>query len=144
MRRVGLMATKAEKLTELYKRASILDESLPAQLMDKLSIYGQILELLGGFHASSVEAWKLAEATRRETIASAMVYGAELEGAEAKTAKDREAIAEVVGAKARAAEGKAEAEATRWKNAYNSTIEQINIMKKRYDHLVNVFQKGGI
>jgi hypothetical protein len=133
-----------EKLTLLYKKASGLDENLPAQLMDKLSIYGQILELLGGFHASSVESWKLAEATRRETIASAIAYGAELQGAEAKTAKDREAIAEVVGAKTRAAEGKAEAEATRWKNAYNSTVEQINIMKKRYDHLVNVFNKGGI
>jgi hypothetical protein len=136
--------SKTEKLSQLYKKASVLDENLPAQLMDKLSIYGQILELLGGFHAQSVEAWKLAEATRRETIASAQAYGAELEGAKGSTAKDREAIAEVVGAKARAAEGKAEAEATRWKNAYNSTIEQINIMKKRYDHLVNVFNKGGI
>lgn len=139
--------TKAEKLALLYNQASGLDEDNPKQLIDKLSIYGRILELIGGFHASSVEAWKLAEATRRETIASAIVYGAELadiEDTKAKTAKDREAIAEVVGAKARAAEGKAEAEATRWKNAYNSTIEQINIMKKRYDHLVNVFNKGGI
>jgi hypothetical protein len=133
-----------QKLSELYKQASKMDEENPKQLINKLSIYGRILELIGGFHAQSVEAWKLAEATRRETIASAIVYGVELEGAEAKTAKDREAIAEVVGAKARAAEGKAEAEATRWKNAYNSTIEQINIMKKRYDHLVNVFNKGGI
>jgi hypothetical protein len=144
MKEVMNMASKTEKLTELYKKANVLDENFPAQLMDKLSIYGQILELLGGFHAQSVEAWKLAEATRRETIASAQAYGAELEGAEGKTAKDREAIAEVVGANARKAEGKAEAEATRWKNAYNSTIEQINIMKKRYDHLVNVFNKGGI
>jgi hypothetical protein len=140
---------KTDKLSLLYKKASSLNEDLPKELMDKLSIYGQILELIGGLHAEAIQAWKLAEAKRREVIASAMVYGAELaaddgEPIQIKTAKEKEAAAEVIGAHTRREEATTEYEATRWKNAYNSTNEQINIMKKRYDHLVNVFSKGGI
>lgn len=137
--------TKTEKLAVLYKKANTLNEELPKELMDKLSIYGQILELLGGLHAESLASWKLAEAKRREVIANAVVYGAELEGVQAiKTAAEKAAVGEVIAAEARKEEALAEAEAQRWKNAYSSTSEQINIMKKRYDHLVNVFNKGGI
>jgi hypothetical protein len=134
---------KTEKLAVLYKKANALDEEIPKMLMDKLSLYGQILELIGGLYADSVKAWKLAEAKRRETIASAIVYGAELEGAEVKTAKDREAVAEVVGAASRREEALTESEAQRWKNAYISTQEMIQILKKKYDHLKEV-AKGGI
>lgn len=132
------MSSKTERLSILYKNSSKLDESNPKELMDKLSIYGQILELIGGLHAESVGAWKLAEAYRRETIAT--VYSLDPEG----TVKDKENKAEMAATEARREEARAEKEATRWKNAYNSTNEQINIMKKRYDHLCNVFNKGGI
>lgn len=135
--------TKAEKLSTLYKKANALNEELPAELMSKLSLYGQVLELIGGLHADSVKAWKLAEAKRRETIASAIVYGAELEGKEVKTAKEKEAAAEVIGATARLEEALAEAEATRWKNAYCSTQEMVNILKKKYDHMREI-AKGGV
>jgi hypothetical protein len=130
--------TKTEKLAQLYKKASSLNEDLPKELMDKLSLYGQILEIIGGLHSESVGAWKMAEAFRRETLAT--IYSLDPEG----TVKDKENKAEMGATQARREEAKAEAEAQRWKNAYNSTNEQINIMKKRYDHLVNVFQKGGI
>jgi hypothetical protein len=130
--------TKTEKLAQLYKKANGCNEDLPAELMNKLSLYGQILEIIGGLHAEAVGAWKLAEAYRRETLAT--VYSLDPEGSN----KDRENKAEMAATQSRRDEAKAEQEATRWKNAYNSTNEQINIMKKRYDHLVNVFQKGGI
>jgi hypothetical protein len=130
--------TKTEKLALLYKKASALNEDLPKELMDKLSIYGQILEIIGGLHSEAVGVWKMAEANRRETLAS--VYTLDVNGSN----KDREQRAEMAAAEARREEAKAEQEAQRWKNAYNSTSEQINIMKKRYDHLVNVFNKGGI
>lgn len=135
--------SRTDKLTELYSKVSRLNDELPKDLMDKLSLYGQILEYIGRFHADSTKAWKLAEAKRRETIASAMVYGAEHEGMEIKTAKDREAAAEVIGAKSRQEEAIAEAEAQRWKNAYISTQEMIQILKKKYDHLKEV-SKGGV
>ena len=126
------------KLTELYKQAASLDEELPKELMDKLSIYGQILELLGGMWAAATKDWKLAEAKRRETIAT--VYSLNPEG----TTKDKEMQAEMAAAEWRRKEAEYEAEALRWKAAYIATQEQINIMKKKYEHLVNVYQKGGI
>lgn len=130
--------SRTEKLSQLYKKASSLNEDLPKELMDKLSVYGQILELIGGLHADSLGEWKLKEAARRETLAT--VYSLDPEGSN----KDRENKAEMAAAVARREEAEAEKEATRWKNAYNSTNEQINIMKKRYDHLVNVLNKGGV
>jgi len=129
---------RTAKLTELYKQAASLNEEFPAQLMEKLSIYGQILELLGGMWAAATKDWKLAEAKRRETIAT--VYSLDPEG----TTKDREMKGEMAAAEWRRKEAEYEAEALRWKAAYIATQEQINIMKKKYEHLVNVYQKGGI
>jgi hypothetical protein len=129
--------TKTEKLAQLYKKANGCNEDFPAELMNKLSLYGQILEIIGGLHAEAVGDWRLKEAIRRETISTC--YSLDPEGSN----KDRENKAEMAGSQARQAEGDAEREATRWKNAYISTQEQIQIMKKRYDHLVNV-SKGGI
>lgn len=134
---------RAEKLAQLYKKANALNEELPKELMDKLSIYGQVLEIIGGLHAESVKAWKLAEAKRRETIASAIVYGAELDGVAYKTAKEKEAAAEVIGAEARRNEALAEAEAQRWRNAMIAVQETIQILKKKYEHMKEV-AKGGI
>jgi hypothetical protein len=130
--------TKLAKLTELYKKAASLNEELPKELMDKLSIYGQILEILGRMWAEATKDWKLAEATRRETIAT--VYSLDPEG----TVKDKEMKAELAAKEWRRKEAELEAETLRWKNAYTSTLEQINIMKKKYEHLCNVLQKGGI
>lgn len=139
--------TKGEKLAMLYKKANGLNEENPKELMDKLSLYGQILEFIGGFHAESVKAWKLAEAKRREVIATVVVYGTDVSKEDGsiplKTAKEKEAAAEVMGAEARREEAITEAEAQRWKNAYVSTIEMINILKKKYDHLKEI-AKGGI
>jgi hypothetical protein len=130
--------SKTDKLTLLYKQAEALNEEFPAQLMQKLSIYGQILELLGGMWAAATKDWKLAEAKRREAIASH--YALNPTG----TTKDREMQAEMAAAEWRRKEAEYEAEALRWKAAYIATQEQINIMKKKYEHLVNVYQKGGI
>ena len=129
---------KIDKLSSLYKKLSALDEESPYELMQKLSIYGQILELLGGMWAAATKDWKLAEAKRRETIAT--VYSLDPEG----TTKDREMKGEMAAAEWRRKEAEYEAEALRWKAAYIATQEQINIMKKKYEHLVNVYQKGGI
>jgi hypothetical protein len=131
------MVSKTDKLAELYKKANGLDEELPKQLMDKLSIYGQILEILGGLWAAATRDWKMSEAQRRETIAT--VYSLDPEG----TVKDKEYKAEYAASEWRRAEAEGEAEALRWKNAFISVEAQINIMKKRYEHLVNV-AKGGI
>lgn len=126
-----------DKLKELYNKANSLNEELPADIVRKLSLYGKILELLGGFHAMSLKSWKLAEATRRETLASAFCY--DVEG----SAVERTNKAEVAAAPSRRAEAEAEAEAQRWKSAYNSTSEQIQILKLQLKDLQNV-NNGGV
>lgn len=129
--------SRTEKLAQLYKQASGLDESFPAQLMDKLSIYGKILEIIGGLWANATKDWKLAEASRRETISS--IYSLDPEGSN----KDREMKGEMAASEWRRKEAELEAEALRWKTAYTSTQEQIQIMKKAYDHLKEV-SRGGV
>lgn len=129
--------SKTDKLRELYAKAASLNEELPKELMDKLSIYGQILEILGGMWAAATKDWKLAEAKRRETIAT--IYTLDPEG----TTKDREMKAEMAAAEWRQKEAEYEAEALRWKAAYLSTQEQIQILKKKYEHMKEV-AKGGI
>jgi len=129
--------SKTAKLTELYKKAASLNEELPKELMDKLSIYGRILEILGGMWAAATKDWKLAEAKRRETIAT--VYSLNPNG----TTKDKEMQAEMAAAEWRRKEAEFEAEALRWKAAYISTQEQIQILKKKYEHMKEV-AKGGI
>ena len=124
------------QLEELYRKANELDEEFPKQLIEKLGIYGQILEILGRMWASAQADWKLAEAKRRETIAT--VYSLDPEGSN----KDREMKAEMAAAEWRRKEAQFEAEALRWKNAYTSTLEQIQILKKKYEHLSNVAQGG--
>jgi hypothetical protein len=129
--------TKTDKLAQLYKKANQMDEEIPKQLMDKLSLYGQILELLGGLWAAATKEWKLAESSRRQTIAT--VFSLDPEG----TAKEKEMKAEMAASEWRRAEAEGEGEALRWKTAYTSTQEQIQILKKKYDHLKEV-AKGGI
>lgn len=131
------MMSKIDDLKRLYSQASKLDEEYPKQIIDKLSIYGQILEILGNLWAAATLDWKMAEAKRRETIAN--VYSLDPQGSN----KDKEMKAEMAAAKWRQEEAKYEAETQRWKNAYISTQEQIQIMKKRYEHMQNV-AKGGI
>jgi len=129
---------KVEKLTELYKKAASLNEELPAQLIEKMGLYGQIYELLGSLHAEAEGEYGLKEAERKEVIATVFCLDPE------KTVKEREMKAELASIPKRKEEAEARKEAIRWKNARESVLEQINIMKKKYEHLCNVLQKGGI
>lgn len=128
--------SKIERLRDLYTKTNGLDEEYPKQLLDKLSIYGQILSIIGDLHAEATKDWKLAEAERREKIAN---FYTKFDG----TIKDKEYEAEVKSKEERKKEAELEGESLKWKNRYNSTLEQIQIMKKRYDHLKEV-SKGGI
>jgi hypothetical protein len=129
---------KVTKLRQLYEKAATLNEDFPAQLMEKLSIYGQILEILGGFWAAATREWKLAEAKRRETIAT--VFSLDPDDT---TVKEKEYKAEMAAAEWRRKEALFEAESLKWKATYTATQEQIQILKKKYDHLKEV-SKGGI
>jgi hypothetical protein len=132
------MDNKVKRLSELYKQANQLNEEFSKELIEKLSIYGQILEIIGGLWSEAHAEWKLAEAKRKDTIAT--VYSLDPEG----TNKDREMKAEMAAKEWRLKEAQFEGEALRWKAAYQSVIEQIQILKKRYEHMQNVLNNSGI
>lgn len=129
--------TLEEKLGQLYKQAEGLNESLPAELIKKMKIYGDILIITGKLHAAALQEWKLAEAIRKETIAKCFAYDPE------GTAKEREMKAEFAASEHRKKEAITEANCMRWRNAYNSTIEIINIMKLQLKDMKDV-GNGGI
>ncbi|MFD2704215.1 hypothetical protein [Salibacterium lacus] len=116
------MEKPEEKLMALYSQCEKLDNALPADLLKKMELYGQIFELTGKLHAMALGDWKRAEAIRREKLATS--YKA-ADG----TVKDKEMEAEAQAAQARQAEADAEEEATRWRNAKDSTSEQIQLFK---------------
>ena len=126
-----------EKLKELYGKTSRLNEELPGDIVRKLSLYGSILEVTGRMHANSVKDWKLAEATRREALASAFCY--DIDG----SIVERTNKAEIAAAPSRRKEAETEAEAQRWRNAYNSTSEIIQILKLQLRDMQNL-DKGGV
>lgn len=131
------MAKDEEKLKDLYGKAAGLNEELPGDLLQKLKIYGDILSLTGKLHASALSDWKMAEAIRKETIAKCFTFDPE------GTAKEREMKAEFAASDHRKNEAQAEANCMRWKNAYNSTSEIINILKIQLKDMKDL-NSGGV
>ncbi|PEE42826.1 hypothetical protein [Bacillus pseudomycoides] len=131
------MAKDEEKLKDLYTKAAGLNEELPGDLLQKLKIYGDILSITGKLHASALSDWKMSEAIRKETIAKCFTFDPE------GTAKEREMKAEFAASDHRKNEAQAEAACMRWKNAYNSTSEIINILKIQLRDMKDI-DKGGI
>ena len=134
-----------KKIKEITAKTKQLDENLPAELLKKMHYYGQLLELYGIKQAQTTEEWKKAEATRKTVLGHFKTYGAELEGVdEPKTAVDKEAQAEVAAKDYRQREAEAEGMALHWKARREALYEQIQIMKKIYEHHVNVNNHGGV
>ncbi|MEH6848594.1 hypothetical protein [Bacillus pseudomycoides] len=131
------MAKDEEKLKELYSKAAELDDDLPGDLLKKLTLYGEILSITGKLHAASLSDWKMAEAARKETIAKFFMSN------QAGTAKERDMKAELAVSKHRKNEAQAEASCMRWKNAYSSTIEIINIIKIQLRDMKDL-RNGGV
>lgn len=131
------MMSDTEQLKQLYKQANVLNEELPSDLIKKLSIYGSILRITGKLHADSLKDWKLAEAKRKETIATVYTYDPE------GTVKDKEYKGEVAAIQFRKEEAIAEAECMRWRNAYTSCQEYIQILKMQIRDVQEV-AKGGV
>jgi len=126
-----------DKLVTLYSQAEGLNEALPAELLQKLKLYGEIFSISGKLHAAAVGEWKLAESLRKECIAT--VFTLDPEG----TVKDREMKAEYAASEHRRNEAKAEANCMRWKNAMEANREIIQILKLQYRDLIEL-QSGRV
>lgn len=129
--------TPIQQLTEFYNQTDKLNDDLPADLIKKLMLYGKILEITGKLHASSLKDWKMAEAKRKETIAT--VYSLDPNG----TSKEREMKGEMAATQFRQEEATAEAECMRWRNAYTSCQEYIQILKMQIRDIKSV-DEGGV
>jgi hypothetical protein len=128
--------TPEQQLGVLYKEVNELEDSLPGDVLKKLKLYAEILTWTGKLHASSLKEWKLAESKRKETVAT--VYSLDPNG----TSKEREMKAEMAASDFRREEAVAEANCMRWKNAYTSTTEYINILKIQLKDMKDLNQGG--
>lgn len=129
--------TPEQQLSILYKQVNGLSDELPGDVLKKLKLYAEILTWTGKLHASSLKSWKLSEAKRKETIATVYTYDPE------GTVKDREYKGEVAATQSRREEAEYEAECMRWRNAYTSTIEVINILKIQLKDMKDL-NSGGV
>jgi hypothetical protein len=140
----GEKVSKTEKLAQLYKQANALNEDLPKELMDKLSVYGKILELIGGLWADAECEYGLAKNEREYAIDNAIYYRPSIEDGEVPSSDKRaEAVGGLLAKELKDKEKELSSEVLRWKNAFYSVDSQIQILKKKYDHLKEV-SKGGI
>jgi hypothetical protein len=126
----------SDKLKRIYNEADALSHEIPAELSKKITLYTRALLIVGRYHADAVRAHGKAYAERKrvwgETILSS-----------SGTAKDKEGMAEKECYPYRVQEADAEGEMWTWRNAYNSTQEVINALKKELDTLMVEYGKTG-
>lgn len=122
-----------ERLKRLYNEIESLSDTIPAQKSRKIFLLGQVLQIIGKFHADAVRAHGRAYAERKR------IWGETITSADG-TAKDKEGIAEVKSYEARIKEADAEADMWRWKNAFIATQELINAEKKDLEVLMKEYE----
>lgn len=131
-----MMSKPEQQLATLYKQVNELNDELPGDVLKKLKLYAEILTHTGKLHSQALRDWKLAESKRKETVAS--VYSLDPNG----TSKEREMKAEMAASEFRREEAIAEGDCMRWKNAYTSTTEYINILKIQLRDMKDLNQGG--
>lgn len=131
------MSKPEQQLSILYKQVNELSDELPGDVLKKLKLYAEILTWTGKLHSESLKSWKLAESRRKETVAT--VYSLDPNG----TSKEREMRAEMAASKFREEEATAEGDCMRWRNAYTSTTEYINILKIQLRDMKDLNQPYG-
>lgn len=122
-----------ERLKRLYAEIESLSDEIPQQKSRKIYLLGQVLQIIGKFHADAVRAHGRAYAERKR------IWGETITGTEG-TAKDKEGLAEVKAYDARIEEAEAEADMWRWRNAFIATQELINAEKKDLEVLMKEYE----
>ena len=121
-----------DRLKRLYGEIESLSDEIPQQKSRKIYLLGQVLQIIGKFHADAVRAHGRAYAERKR------IWGETIAGV-GGTAKDKEGIAEVNSYEARLKEADAEADMWRWRNAFIATQELINAEKKDLEVLMKEY-----
>ncbi|AYP68804.1 hypothetical protein BpsM61_00030 [Bacillus phage vB_BpsM-61] len=113
-----------EGITTLYNTAeSLMDH--PDDILKKAEIYGMILEKVGDLHYISIQAWKYADALKKESKALSMIQ----ERPKGRTVEVHREMAVLESQEWRMKLAEWEGLTKRWENAKGSIEEQIKIMK---------------
>lgn len=135
--------TPYEKYKHLWGMTQQLNESDPDQLLQKLTLYGQLYEMTGKFSASAKADSRLLKLDRQEQEArSFLSTGGGGKEKSNYTQKERDAKAFLSARLLYKQEIEYENEYDRWENARDSILEQINIMKRKQDIQINLFGRG--
>jgi hypothetical protein len=132
--------TPYQRYKQLWGQTQRLNEDNPDHLVQKLTLYGQLYEWTGKFLASARSDARLAKLERQEQ--EARVFLKTPKGKDGYTEKEREKKAFLAAKLLIKREIEYENEADRWANARDSILEQINIMKRKQDVQINIFQRG--
>lgn len=133
------------RLTELYEMAADKLDDDPLELQEKMTLYGDIFEIMGDLEAYAVGQKELAYAYRQEMKAKKFLHTLNMKiGDTAKklTADERNAVAELASRPYRRNEARFAEESKKWKNRRDSVLEQINIMKRRQDLFADQWGKA--
>lgn len=122
-------SNSTNKLDQLYKKANEFNDDIPSDLAKKIVVYTEILRVLGVYIANATYRLGQIEADRKREYALILVR-------EIGTAKEKEGKAELRITNHRKKEYQAEADLIKWKNAYDSTKELINALKKQLEVLL--------
>jgi hypothetical protein len=113
-------------ITGLYNTAESLDDN-PDGWLQKAEVFGMILEKVGDLHYISIQAWKYADALKKETYALAIIS----ERPKGRTTDQHREMAVLESQEWRWKIGEWEGYTKRWENAKDTITEQINILKKK-------------
>lgn len=109
----------------LYDTADSLDEHNPDDILYKAEIYGMILEKVGDLHYISIQAFKFADALKKESKALATIQ----DRPKGRTVEQHREMAVLESQEWRWKMAEWEGLTKRWENAKDSIEEQIKIMK---------------
>ncbi len=133
---------KLRALTAFYAEADEREETNPLQLQEKMTIYGNILEIMGDLEAEATGMEKLAYAYRQEMNANRFLNSRTDNQGNKLTGDERKAVAEIAVKSFRRKEAKFAGASKKWRNRKESVLEQINIMKRRQDLFTDEWNKA--
>ena len=129
------MTNSTNKLDALYKKAESYNEEIPSELAKKIVTYTEILRVLGVYIAHATYNLGEVESARKREYALALTQ-------EVGTGKEKEGKAELRISHYRKKINRADSDLIKWKNAYDSTKELINALKRQLDVLMMEWGKG--
>jgi hypothetical protein len=107
------------EIMRLRREADALPDDVPVALMSKIELLARCLVYIGRLSSQLDEDYKRIYATRKRVFAEARI----------KATKDKEAHAELAVVELRELEAKAYGDSRRWRNAMDSTMEEVHALK---------------